>query len=47
MTACTIKHTEPYPIYEIDLEQLNTAVDISKIVKEFGTVQYVYTYIER
>ena len=44
MTACTIKHTEPYPIYEIDLEQLNTAVDISKIVKEFGTVKYVYTF---
>ena len=44
MTACTIIHTEPYPVYEIDLEQLNMAVDISKIVKEFGTVKYVYTF---
>ena len=44
MTACTIIQTEPYPVYEIDLDQLNTAVNISAIVKEFGTVKYVYTF---
>jgi len=44
MTACTIKHTSPYPTYEIDLEKLDNPVDISKIVKEFGTKEYVYTF---
>lgn len=44
MTACTILKTAPYPIYEIDLEQLSRPVDISAIVKEFGTEKYVYTF---
>ena len=44
MTACTIIQTELYPVYEIDLSQLNVAVDISKILKEFGTVKYVYKF---
>jgi hypothetical protein len=45
MTACTILKTAPYPIYEIDLEQLGRPIDISAIVKEFGTEKYVYTFI--
>lgn len=44
MTACTIIQTEPYPVYEIDLSQLDVAVDISKILKEFSTVKYVYKF---
>lgn len=44
MTACTIIQTEPYLVYEIDLEKLNAAVDISAIVKDFDTVSYVYTF---
>ena len=44
MTACTVIQTAPYLIYEIDLEKIDTPVDISKIVKEFGTEEYVYTF---
>lgn len=44
MTACKVLQVSPYPIYEIELEKLNKAVDISAIVKEFGTAQYVYTF---
>ena len=44
MTACTILQTAPYPIYEIDLVDLDTAADISKIVKNFNTTRYVYTF---
>jgi hypothetical protein len=44
MTACTILQTAPYTIYEIDLDKLGTAVDISTIVKDFNTIKYVYTF---
>lgn len=44
MTACTVLQTAPYLIYEIDLEKLNTAVEVSSIVKGFGTINYVYTF---
>lgn len=44
MTACTVLQIDPYPIYKIELDKLNTAVDISAIVKSFGTVKYVYTF---
>jgi hypothetical protein len=44
MTACTIIQTSPYLVYEIDLSKLNVAVDISKILKGFGTVKYVYKF---
>lgn len=44
MTACTILHTEPYYVYEIDLAQLNVAVGISKILKGFRTVKYAYKF---
>lgn len=44
MTACTVKNTFPYPIYEIDLEKINTPIEISAIVKSFGTINYVYTF---
>jgi hypothetical protein len=45
MTACAVLQTSPYLIYEIDLEKLNTPVEISSIVKSFGTVKYVYTFM--
>jgi hypothetical protein len=45
MTACTILQTSPYPVYEIDLGKLNTPIEISAIVKSFGTVKYVYTFV--
>jgi hypothetical protein len=44
MTACIIIQTDPYPVYEIVLDNLNCAVDISAVVKHFGTKQYVYTF---
>jgi hypothetical protein len=44
MTACTIIQTEPYLVYEIDLEQLSAPIEISAIVKSFGTLKYVYTF---
>jgi hypothetical protein len=44
MTACTVKQTAPYPIYEIDLAKINTPVEISSIVKGFDTINYVYTF---
>ena len=44
MTACTVIQTSPYPIYEIDLEKINTPVEISAIVKGFDTINYVYTF---
>jgi hypothetical protein len=44
MTACTILQINPHPIYKIDLAKLNTAVDVSAIVKSFNTVKYVYTF---
>jgi hypothetical protein len=44
MTACTVKNTSPYPIYEIDLNEISSPIEISAIVKEFGTEKYVYTF---
>jgi len=44
MTACTVKQTSPYLIYEIDLEKINAPVEISAIVKGFNTINYVYTF---
>lgn len=44
MTACTVIQTSPYPVYEIDLSKLNAPIEISSIVKAFGTVKYVYTF---
>jgi hypothetical protein len=44
MTACTMIQLDPYLIYQIELDKLSTAVDISAIVKSFGTVKYVYTF---
>jgi hypothetical protein len=44
MTPCTVIQTSPYPVYQIDLQYLKSAVQISSIVKEFGTELYVYTF---
>jgi len=44
MTACTVKTISPYPIYEIELDKISRPVDISAIVKSFGTEDYVYTF---
>lgn len=44
MTACTVKKTSPYTIYEIDLNEINSPIEISAIVKSFGTINYVYTF---
>lgn len=44
MTACTIIQTTPYPVYEIDLSQLNAPIEISSILKDLGTEKYAYTF---
>lgn len=44
MTACTVKGTSPYPVYEIDLSQLNAPIEISAILKDLGTEKYTYTF---
>lgn len=44
MTSCTVLQTSPYPVYEIELDKLSAPIDISSIVKSFGTKKYVYTF---
>lgn len=44
MSLYTVLQKYPYPVFEIDLEKLNEACQISWILKSLNVVYYVYTF---
>lgn len=44
MPIYTVLQSKPYPIYEINLQHLNAAAEISWIMSEVNAVYYVYTF---